>query len=260
MNDSGTLVSNCAEAVPLDLSMEAMRRTLIGKRERRYGADSPKGHACSNLVEQLQNMRAYVLPAWAVDERQTLPWMMQQQMKRLSQRDSTDRNIDDLSLARLREVLDYDPETGVLTWRLRLSPKCRLGDPAGQIGAQGYRKIRLDGKYYPASHLAWFHYYGEAPSRLVDHKDRDKSNDRIENLRLATSSENARNRKRSSLSTTGLKGASRFNSPRNAKKFRSTITVDGKRIHLGQFDTAEEAHAAYAEKVAELHGEFGRTD
>jgi hypothetical protein len=244
----------------MDFSMEDMRRKLIHKREKRYGANSPKGHACSNIVEQLQAMVNYVRPAWATHHTQTLPWMIQQQMKRLAQRDSTDRNIDDLSLARLREVLDYDPETGALTWRFRLSPNSKLGEPAGQIGAHGYRKIRLDGKYYPASHLAWFHYYGEPPAKLIDHKDRDKGNDRIENLRLATHSENARNRKGTSLSTTGLKGAARFNSPKNAKKFRSTITIDGKRIHLGQFATAEEAHEAYSKKVAELHGEFGCTE
>ena len=101
---------------------------------------------------------------------------------------------------------------------------------------------------------------GSSRLPLVDHKNRDTSDNRIENLRLATYSQNARNRKRSALSTTGLKGAARFNSPRNLKRFRSTITIDGKRIHLGQFDTAEEAHEAYVKAATELHGEFCRSE
>ncbi|WP_375414399.1 HNH endonuclease [uncultured Bradyrhizobium sp.] len=171
---------------------------------------------------------------------------------------SLKRNIKELTLARLRDVLDYDPATGALTWRIRLGPMCKFGKTAG-IVKSGYRRIAIDGHSYTASHLAWFHHYGEVPNGLVDHENRDTDDNRIENLRLATFSENARNRKCSALSTTGLKGAARFNSPKNAKRFRSTITIDGRRIHLGQFDTAEEAHKAYAKKAAELHGEFVRT-
>lgn len=170
-----------------------------------------------------------------------------------------DRNIWNLELDRLQEVLDYDPETGHLTWRIRTGPMCKFGQPAGGVSrVHGYRKIAIDGKYYMASHLAWFHFYGTVPEagQVIDFINRDRDDTRIENLRLATSSEDARNRLLKSHPN-GLKGVSKFNSDKNLKKFRSTIRVNGKRIHLGQFATPEEAHAAYREKVKELHGEFG---
>jgi hypothetical protein len=66
-----------------NFDMENTRRELISLRVK-FGADTPAGHACSNLIEQMENMRTYVRPEWAQDERQTLPWMMKQQMMRLS--------------------------------------------------------------------------------------------------------------------------------------------------------------------------------
>lgn len=82
------LAPRSARSVPVNNSLsehEAIRR-LINTRAKVYGADSPGGHTCSNLVEQLENMRTYVRPEWAQDVRQTLPWMIQQQMKRLAPR------------------------------------------------------------------------------------------------------------------------------------------------------------------------------
>jgi hypothetical protein len=170
------------------------------------------------------------------------------------------KNIATLSLERLREVLDYDPLTGALTWRFRLSPKCRLGEPAGVVKSQGYRKITIDGRNYPASHLAWFHYYGVAPEGLVDHKDRDKANDRIENLRPATSTQNSRNIGRNSANTTGFKGVAVFNKPGQPTRYRALIRANGMRIFLGIFDTPEEAHDVYCKAAAKYHGEFARTE
>jgi hypothetical protein len=258
VNEAETCGGSVTEGLP-DLEMEATRRALIAKRERRYGADSPKGHACSNLVEQIQNMRTYVRPAWATDERQTLPYLMSLQMKRLARRDSTDRNIDELSLARLREVLNYDSVTGILSWRFRLSPNCKLGEAAGQIGAHGYRKIRIDGRYYTASHLAWFHHYGVVPNGIVDHKDGDRDHNWIENLREASHSQNSQNMGRNSANTTGFKGVAVFNQPGQPTRYRALIRANGKRNFLGIFDTPEEAHEAYCKAAAELHGEFART-
>lgn len=171
----------------------------------------------------------------------------------------TSRNIQALSLKRLRQVLDYDPETGALIWRLRLSPRCKVGQPAGVV-KQGYRRISIDGRSYTAGHLAWFHFYGVLPEGIVDHKDLDKDNNRIGNLREATTTENATNRPRSSLNTTGFKGVAQFNNPRNKARYRSQIRHNGKRIFLGLFHTPEEAYAAYCKAAAELHGEFARVN
>lgn len=72
--------------VPSVLSQQQAIRRLINARAKTYGADTPEGHACSNLAEMLEAMQTYVRPEWATDVRQTLPWMIQQQMKRLSPR------------------------------------------------------------------------------------------------------------------------------------------------------------------------------
>lgn len=167
------------------------------------------------------------------------------------------RNIEALSLRRLRQVLDYDPATGDLTWRMRLSPRCKIGQPAGVV-KKGYRKISIDGQNYPASHLAWFHFYGVLPDGIVDHEDLDKDNNRIANLREATGSENAYNRPKSSLNTTGFKGVARYSKQYTKAKYRAHIRAKGKRVFLGLFHTPEEAHAAYCKAAAELHGEFAR--
>lgn len=253
MNGTGNVEDISAETVPAG----RLGAQLVAKRKL-FGAETPAGHRCSNLTELLDSRKK------AVNEQQikNIEDSMARQaadLGRLSQDAPLKRNITDLSLERLREVLDYDPKTGALTWRFRTSPKCRLDEPAGAVGSHGYRKIRLDDRYYTASHLAWFHFYGMPPVGLIDHASGDKTDDRIENLRLATPSQNAQNIGVRRSSSTGLKGAARFNSPRNSKKFRSTITINKKRIHLGQFDTAEEAHEAYCKAAKELHGEFART-
>lgn len=170
------------------------------------------------------------------------------------------RNIWHLDVDRLHEVLDYDPETGKLTWRVRTGPNCKLGQRAGDIKADGYRRIGIDGRRYMASHLAWLHFYGVEPDegKVVDFKNRDRDDTRIKNLRLATPSEDARNRKRSALNSTGFKGAGKFYNPTNTARYRASIRVDGKRIFIGLFHTPEEAYEAYCAKAKELHGEFAR--
>lgn len=168
------------------------------------------------------------------------------------------KKIAALDLDRLQEVLDYDPETGVLSWRIRLSPRCRLKGAAGYIGTHGYRAIGIDKIRYLAHHLAWFHFYGIPPKDTIDHKNLKRRDNRIANLREATSSENSRNQRRSAANTTGFKGVARFYNPRNRARYRAQVRANGKRLFLGLFHTPEEAYAAYCKKAKELHGVFCR--
>lgn len=163
-----------------------------------------------------------------------------------------------LDIDRLQEVLDYDPESGMLSWRVRLSPHCKLGCDAGYITAQGYRAIVIDKMKMPAHHLAWFHFYGSPSESELDHRNLRKADNRIENLRPATRTQNAMNRPRASSNTSGFKGVAKFYNRYNRAKWRSQIRVNGKRIFLGLFHTPEEAYEVYRKKVAELHGEFAR--
>jgi hypothetical protein len=239
--------------------LENTRRGLIALRVK-YGSETAIGHRCSNLVEINQNL----LGATGEQRKNLLTSMAKQagQLETLLKTATPvkpHKNVRALNLARLREVLDYDPLTGALTWRTRLSPMCKFGEPAGIIKAQGYRKITIDERNYTASHLAWFHYYGVAPDGLIDHKNGNKADDRIENLRPATHAENSRNMGRNSANTTGFKGVAVFNKPGEPTRYRALIRANGERHFLGIFDTPEEAHAAYCRAAELLHGEFART-
>lgn len=173
------------------------------------------------------------------------------------------RNYDkiaSLDLDRLQEVLDYDPETGILSWRIRLSPRNRPGQRAGHLTDDGYRRIGIDGVQHFAHHLAWYHFYGEIAEREIDFKNLNKDDIRIHNLRLASRAENAHNVARVSTNSTGYKGVAVFNNPRNRKKYRAQIRANGQRLFLGLFHTPEEAYEAYCKKARELHGEYARLE
>lgn len=147
--------------------------------------------------------------------------------------------------AELKELLHYDPETGVFTWR-----KTRAGTPSGR----GYRRISLGNRLILEHQLAWLYMTGEWPNHPIDHVNRDGCDNRWSNLRRATGTQNNANRRSHSQNTIGLKGVGKDHSRKNP--YRAQITVNRRQIHLGQFKTPEEAHAAYC-RAAKLHfGEF----
>lgn len=161
--------------------------------------------------------------------------------------------MSELTAARLREVLDYCPETGVFTWSAATANCTKLGEMAGWITERGYRKIAIDGTTYRANRLAWLYVYGEWPKRTVDHIDGESLNDAIANLREATQSQNNANAKLSRRNTTGFKGVSR-----SGNRFVAHIRKNRYLHHLGSFETPEEAHRAYMEAAVRLFGEFAR--
>lgn len=154
---------------------------------------------------------------------------------------------------RVRQVLDYDPETGEFIWKM--SGKGRgISRPAGTITKHGYVAISIDGKKYFAHRLAWLCIHGEIP-HIIDHIDLNGKNNRINNLREASKSQNEANRKRSAGNTSGYKGVY----PRgNSGKWFSRIHVSNKMISLGTFNTPESAHEAYKRASIKYFGEFAR--
>ena len=138
----------------------------------------------------------------------------------------------------LKELLDYDKNTGIFTWLKTRSPRAKAGDVAGNLRPDGYIRIGVKGSLYMAHRLAWLYVYGEWPSKEIDHINRVKSDNRIDNLKNCSSRENSLNR--SSSNVTGLTGVTQV-----GKRFSSRIRVEGKKLHLGMFDTAEQAHEAY---------------
>jgi hypothetical protein len=164
-----------------------------------------------------------------------------------------------LTAEKVREALDYDPETGVFLWKVDRCARgkgvrMRAGSLAGGPTACGYWRVFI-GRNYQAHRLAWLYVYGEWPSREIDHIDGDRRNNRIANLRLATSLQNKGNMKRRADNSSGFKGVifCKFTG-----RWRSRIRHNG-RVHcLGRHSTPEAAHVAYREAAERLFGEFAR--
>ena len=153
-----------------------------------------------------------------------------------------------LTADRLREILDYDPETGIFL---------RDGKIAGTLNGLKYRQMKIEGSLYLVHRLAWLFVYGDWPSRQIDHINGIKDDNRISNLRLATGSENLRNRPKPRNNTSGYKGVSWIN---HYQKWQATIKFDGKNKFLGRFATREEAAEVYNLAALQHHGEFARLD
>jgi len=152
----------------------------------------------------------------------------------------------------LRKLFHYDPETGRFT-RLRAASNFPAGSIAGRINHLGYCEIRIKVTRYQAHRLAWLYVHGEWPPGDIDHINRDRSDNRICNLRPATRAQNLWNITAKRNSTTGIKGVS-FH--RASGKYRAVIRDGKKRRHLGLFGSVEEAAAAYNSAAVDLHGEF----
>ncbi|MFA7308099.1 MAG: HNH endonuclease [Hyphomicrobium sp.] len=174
-----------------------------------------------------------------------------------------------LTAAYVRSILDYNPNTGVFTWRHR--PREHFtderaskiwntryaGTTAGCIKSDGYARIAIDNIRYFAHRLAWLYATGFWPACQIDHVDLVRSNNIFSNLREATHSQNRANRRAQSNNTSGVKGVSLH---KQKNKWQAQICVIGKTLRLGYFDTREDAAAAYAKAAQDLHGEFARTE
>lgn len=150
---------------------------------------------------------------------------------------------------RLKELLDYDPGTGIFTWRVSCGT-AKAGSVAGTVRPDGYVAIQIDRKPYLAHRLAWLYVHGEFPTDQIDHVNRVRTDNRIENLRLATNAENAQNMSKYRTNTSNVVGVCWNKRGGNWVAF---IWLNGKKIHLGLFDTIEEAAAARTAAKAKLH-------
>ena len=150
-----------------------------------------------------------------------------------------------------KSVLDYDPETGIFTWKSSKGFRVK-GAQAGSKCRRGYLCIGVGGKIHKAHRLAWLFVHGVFPSGQIDHIDRNKSNNRIANLRDVGQSINQENRldARTDNKVKAL-GVSRWTDGRPG--FKAQIKVRGKVCYLGTFDTAEAAHSAYIEAKKNQH-------
>jgi hypothetical protein len=156
----------------------------------------------------------------------------------------------ELTQERLKELLHYDPETGLFT-RLKMaqgSPR-KIGDVAGNL-SQGYIRIGVDGVSYRAHRLVWLYMYGYWPTKSIDHINRIKDDNRFVNLREASRSQNAQNVGLKKTNTSGYKGIS-WETRR--KKWVVQLRLNIKPIFLGYYDDIDEAIARYKEAQKIYH-------
>lgn len=151
------------------------------------------------------------------------------------------------SASYIKEKFAYDPMTG------EIRAKYLDGKPVGSVAGNGYINLHLEGKRLLAHRVAWAIHYGDWPSGFIDHVNRDRSDNRVGNLRQATSSQNHHNTGPSSRNTTGFKGVSYRPL---TDKYIAVIHASKRQKYIGRFATAEEAAAAYDREARVAHGEF----
>jgi hypothetical protein len=163
----------------------------------------------------------------------------------------------------LHECFNYDSETGELYWKERPLSHFKnmqytnawnvknANKKAGVAGTRGYIAIKINGIKYRAHRIVYKMIYGTDPNH-IDHINFNTSDNRIENIRNCTHTENHQHSKRQINNTTGFKGVTATKS----NKFRARITVNSVRLNLGLFDTAEEAYSKYCEAAHLYFGEF----
>lgn len=152
--------------------------------------------------------------------------------------------------ARLKELFDYDPETGLFTRKVAVSASAS-GRVMTNLNTGGHVQFAIDRHLYQAHRLAWLYVNGSFPSGFIDHINGVKTDNRIANLRDATRSINAQNlREARSDNKQKLLGVCW---KKANKKFVAQIQVDGRVRHLGLFEDATDAHSAYISAKRQYH-------
>ena len=152
-----------------------------------------------------------------------------------------------VTLERVKELLNYDSLTGVLTWRVKWGSRGIPGEEVGSVSKKGYVELMLCGQRYYAHRISWFYVHGVWPKQ-VDHKNGVRADNRIANLRATDAGGNAQNLSKRRENTSGYIGAFRHRG-----RWRAQIKCNNKQHFLGVFDSPEEAHVAYTTAKKRLH-------
>lgn len=161
---------------------------------------------------------------------------------------------DTITAEYLRSILDYEPETGLFRWKTTRHGRVKVGQIAGNVNPKtGYVNIEIDGKPKKAHRLAILWMTGKWPERDVDHKNLIRHDNRWINIRAATEQQNGANRRALRNNSCGIKGVYRVGS-----RWRASIRVDYKLIHLGYSGSKEGAAKLYSDAAEIYFGDFAR--
>lgn len=152
-----------------------------------------------------------------------------------------------------KRLLSYNPDTGDLIWKVDRNTEILAGQHAGCADSKGYIILKLCQKNYSAHRIIWLLMYGNFPVNHIDHINGNPSDNRRCNLREATPSQNGGNRKISKNNKSGYKGVYWH---KRAKKWSTHIRYQGNTIHIGNFDTKEEAAKEHNKTALKYFGEY----
>lgn len=150
----------------------------------------------------------------------------------------------EMTQAKLKDLLAYDPDTGIFTWLVSATNSVKVGSVAGTIGNHGYLHIMINGRRYLAHRLAWMYVHGRFPCGQTDHINHERLDNRINNLREVTADENSKNL---SLRKSNKSGFTGVFFDKYAYKWRAQIKFNDKIISLGYFINIEDAIEARKE-------------
>ena len=159
----------------------------------------------------------------------------------------------ELTQAKLKEILEYNPETGEFRWKINQNSNAMAGAVAGSYDTNGYCRVRVFRKLHMVHRLAWLYMTGEWPERQIDHDNTVRSDNRWKNLRAATQAQNSQN--------SGARTAPRLKGVTwNKKEQRWLVRIDsnGVRHNGGYHDALLDAAAAAISLRRRLHGDFAR--
>lgn len=155
----------------------------------------------------------------------------------------------------LNSILAYDPLTGILTWKDNRSNMIQ-GSVAGSVNSAGYKTITINSKTFRVQRIIWIMMFGYIPNDFfIDHVNGNKIDNRLENLRLATNSQNQQNRPAPKNNSSGYRGVTWH---KQMNKWMARISHHGKRKNIGFFDSAEDAYKAYKNEAKKIFTHIDR--
>lgn len=224
------------------------RKALKAKYRRAAGAKTRDQMAADAAARQhqVQLVQAERQVARAQPDEHVRAWL---QHCKQSKRKAVAKELR-VPVERLRELLKYDPETGVLRWRVGYG-KAVAGSEAGYLQSARYMTLGIDGEKFRAHRVAWALVYGEWPEHTIDHLDGDRCNNKLANLRCVPQAVNMQNiRKPTSRNTSGYLGV--YWSDRRGG-WMASVTTGGKQRRWGPYKTRERAYATYVARKRQYH-------